>query len=128
MGGPFPAGHWGFRQPFLDHYRVVHDGVAMCGEARRLGRRVVVEDVRASDLFLGTPEMEVMEAAGVRAVQSTPLCARDGRLLGIFSTHWTEPHRPDDGTVRVLDLLAREAAHLLEHRQREEALRDADRR
>lgn len=54
--------------------------------------------------------------------------AHDGTLLGMFSTHWSDPHRPDEGTLQVLDLLAREASSLIEHRRREEALREADRR
>jgi signal transduction histidine kinase/CheY-like chemotaxis protein len=121
--------HRGFEQPFLDHFRVTRPAMAAaCGEAVRHGQRVVVEDVRESDLFHGTPDLAMLEAAGVLACQSTPLIARDGRLLGVFSTHWTEPHRPDEGTLRILDLLAREASHLIEDRQREEALREADRR
>lgn len=118
--------HRGFQQPFLDYFEVVQCGTAICGEALRLGMRVTVEDVLQSPLFLGTPMMAVMEAAGVRAIQSTPMRARSGMLLGMFSTHWAEPHRPDEGTLRILDLLARQAADLIEHRQREEALRKSE--
>ena len=32
----------------------------------------------------------------VRAVQSTPLMSREGKSLGMFSTHFKAPHRPDD--------------------------------
>jgi two-component system CheB/CheR fusion protein len=120
------AAHHGFQRPFLDHFSVLHEGPAVCGEALRRGERVIVEDVSRSSIFLGTPTMAVMEAAGVRAVQSTQVVSRDGRLLGMISTHWTEPHRPEESTLRLLDLLAREAGRLIEDRQREEALRKSE--
>lgn len=44
--------------------------------------RVIVEDVRKSPIFAGTPALEVMLAARARAVQSTPLVTRSARLLG----------------------------------------------
>jgi PAS domain S-box-containing protein len=114
--------HWGFEQPFLEHFGVVHEGPAVCGEAVRKRERMVVEDVGESPIFVGTPTMAVMRAAGVRAVQSTPITSREGRLLGVFSNHWTRPHRPDARVLRTLDLLARQAADLIEHHQREETL------
>jgi signal transduction histidine kinase len=119
----------GFEREFLDHFALVRDDdPAVCGQALRHGERVIVEDVLQSPIFLGAPTMEVMVAAGVRAVQSTPLRARDGSLLGMIATHWRKPHRPDAGAQRILDLLAREAADLIEHRRREEALRNSEAR
>src|SRR5262249_42407993 len=47
------------------------------------------------------------------AVQSTPLISRSGGLIGMLSTHFTRPHRPDDPTLQMLDMLAREAADLI---------------
>src|SRR5215471_485365 len=98
----------GFERDFLDFFAVVRRETGSCGTAMHSGERVVVEDVRKSPLFTGMAGA-VMEAAQVRAVQSTPLLGRGGNLLGIISTHWSEPHRPDDGALRMLDLLAREA-------------------
>ncbi len=119
--------HSGFQQPFLDSFAVVHDGEDICGQSVQLRSRVIVEDVRASPILVGRPALAVMEAAGVRAVQSTLLTARDGSVLGVVATHWTEPHHPDHSTLQMLDLLARGAADLIEHRQREEALQKANR-
>ena len=86
--------------------------------------RLIVEDVMHSPLFVGTPLAPMLQAAGVRAIQSTPILARDGRVLGAVSTCWTQPHRPDEGVLRIVDLLAREAADLIEHHEREHALRE----
>jgi signal transduction histidine kinase/PAS domain-containing protein/ActR/RegA family two-component response regulator len=115
----------GFQRPFLDHFDIVHDGPAVCSVAMHAGQRVIVDDVLHSPIFVGTPTMTVMEAAGVRAVQATPMMGRNGSLLGMVATHWRHPYQPDEGALQRLDLLVREAVHLIEHRQREQALRDA---
>jgi len=119
--------HRGFQPPFLAYFATVHDSPVACCEAMRRRTSVIVEDVSSSALFDG-PAMAVMEAAGVRAVQSTPMMSREGRLLGVFSTHWREPHPPVHDTLRPLEIIARQAADMIEHRQQEERLREANRR
>jgi PAS domain S-box-containing protein len=88
--------------------------------------RIVVEDVAHSGLDDATRAM--MAAHGVRSVQSTPMLARDGRLLGAIVTHWRERHRPDRGTLLLLDLLARLAADVVELRHREDTLIESEQR
>jgi two-component system CheB/CheR fusion protein len=44
----------------------------------------------------------------------------------MFSTHWKTPRRPDERTLRLLDLLARQAADIIERAQAEAALRAAN--
>jgi PAS domain S-box-containing protein len=119
----------GFDAPFLEFFAAVHDGHgSCCGAAKEKAARVIVEDVASSPIFSGTRNLEVMLAANARAVQSTPLVSRSGRLLGVFSTHFHAPHRPSERELRLLDLLARQAADLIETKQAEESLRVADRR
>jgi signal transduction histidine kinase len=43
----------------------------------------------------------------------------------MISTHWRHPHHPSERDLRMLDILARQAADLLERRQAEEALHKA---
>jgi PAS domain S-box-containing protein len=71
---------------------------------------------------------------GFRAAQSTPLISRAGRVLGMFSTHWKTRRELGERELRFLDLLARQAADLMERtegeaelRRQEQALRAADR-
>jgi PAS domain S-box-containing protein len=113
----------GFASPFLEFFNAVHDGQAACGTAMQSGGRVIVEDVAASPVFARTPALDVMLAAGALAVQSTPLVSRSGRLVGMFSTHYRTPRRPTERELRLLDLLARQAADAIERRQAETALR-----
>src|SRR6185369_10565563 len=52
--------------------------------------------------------------AGVRAVQTTPLVSRAGLLVGMISTHWRRSHHPRLQDLLLLDVLARQAADLIE--------------
>ena len=112
----------GSTPPFLEFFDAVHGEQAACGTALQRGERVIVDDVLKSPIFVGTPALEVMLAAGARAVQSTPLVNRSGRVLGMFSTHYQRaPQRPSERALRLLDILARQAADLIEHKQAEES-------
>jgi len=110
----------GFGARFLEFFEEVHDGIAACGSALQTGKRVIVEDVASSPVFAGTPALDAMLAAEARAVQSTPLVSRSGKVLGMFSTHYRRPQRPTDRELRLLDLLARQAADLIERKRGEE--------
>jgi GAF domain-containing protein len=108
--------HRGFDHPFLEYFDRVNEGDAPCGTALQRRSRVIVDDVVASPIFLGTNALEVMLDARIRAVQSTPLVGPSGRVVGVLSTHWRKPGRPDDRDLRLLDLLASRAGELVEQR------------
>ena len=59
-------------------------------------------------------------------MQSTPLMSRWGRMLGMISTHWREPHEPLERDLRLFDLLARQAADLIERARAEQQLRESE--
>ena len=119
--------HRGFERPFLDHFEMVQNDDSVCGLARERGERLIVEDVAASPV-LAPSAREAILAAGVRAVISTPLLTRSGRLLGILSVHFRTPHRSNAHDLRLLDLLARQAADLIENRLNDDALRASEAR
>ena len=92
-----------------------------CGVALDTGERVVVPDVETCDFMAGTQDLDFYRLSGIRAVQSTPLVSRDGRLVGMISTHWRVAHQPAARELRLLDVLARQAADLIERRRVEAA-------
>jgi GAF domain-containing protein len=73
-------------------------------------------------------DLELCLQTGIRAVQTTPLFSRSGALLGVFSTHWREPHELTGTEMRTLDILARQFADLMERKRLEEALSESERR
>jgi len=120
--------HRGFKEKFLGFFASIGKGQAACGEAAKRGERVVVEDIAESPIFIGKPELDVMLEAGVRAIQSTPLISRSCRLVGVLSTHYRVPCRPDERNLRLLDILARQVTDLIEGKQAQDALSDSEQR
>lgn len=118
----------GFMPTSSSHWEWVGKGCgSSCGEALRAGRRAVVTDVEACEFIRGR-DLEEYRASGIRAVQSTPLVSRSGQPLGMISTHWRRPHRPSEHDLRLFDVLARQAADLIERAQTEARLRDSEER
>jgi two-component sensor histidine kinase len=56
-------------------------------------------------------------------MQSTPLMSRGGEILGMISTHWRQPYSPQEQTLQHLDILARQAADLIERSLAEQRTR-----
>ncbi|WP_378957192.1 ATP-binding protein [Pelosinus sp. sgz500959] len=119
--------HSGFKKPFLDFFSTVHTGQAACGAAMKLKERVIIEDITQSPIFINTPSLDVMLDAGAWAVQSTPLYSRQGRLVGMLSTHYHTPSRPNDQDLQLLDVLARQSADIIERVQIETRIAHIDR-
>jgi len=53
-------------------------------------------------------------AAGVKAVQSTPLVGRSEAFLGMLPTHWASPHLPSSFDLARLDTFLRTVGDWLE--------------
>jgi PAS domain S-box-containing protein len=116
----------GFERDFLDHFRKVDDITSVCGRAIQAKGRVIVEDVQADPAF--EPHRQIAAAAGFRAAQSTPLFARGGRLLGMVSTHFRQPHRPSPRELELTDLYVSIAAEMIERTQFEDRLHRSEER
>ena len=114
------AGQVGFDEPFVKYFARVREATTSCGAAMRSRERVVVEDVTQHEIFVGKPTLNLLLDAGLRAVTSVPLISSSKRVLGMFSTYFGLSHRPSERELRLLDLLARQAADYLERRIAEE--------
>jgi len=101
--------------------RVRMESGSSCAAALRAGQRIIIPDLETSEVAAGTPDLTEYRRSNIRAVQSTPLVSRSGRLIGIISTHWRKPHQPAERDLRLIDVLARQAADLIERAQTEEA-------
>lgn len=93
-----------------------------CATAWRTGSRVLVQDVEICDFMISSGTESTFLQAGLHATQATPLYSRGGTLLGMISTHWLETFQPNEQQLRLLDVLARQAADLIERRQAEAEL------
>ena len=121
------AAQRGFEDTFLDHFReVAATDDSACAIALRTGQRYIVEDSELDATF--ARYRKEARAAGIRAMQSTPLVDRTGAPLGVFSTYFPEPRRPDERDLRQLDLYVSQAANFIERLNTEEALRESEAR
>lgn len=120
----------GFNQNAIKFWNWVDAGKdgSACSEAIRKGERIIVSNVDNCEFMQGTEDYLCCKQTGIRAVQSTPLYSRNGRIIGIISTHWSEPHQPLECELRHLDVLARQAADLIEHKRGEETLRENEKK
>lgn len=118
--------HRGFDQEFLEYFKSVPLGYSCCGAAMEERKRVIIKNVRTDERFSELAEIYVKH--GFTAVQSTPLFNSDGHLMGMFSTHFAEPHEPSERDLRVLDQIAQQAGRIIERTSAEQALRESEKR
>ena len=116
----------GFDDEFLAAINPVPIGVGACGTCLMRRERVVVEDVETDPVV--APYREAARRAGFRAVHSTPLVTRDGRIVGVLTTHFARPRRPTRRETHLIDLLARQAIEAIENARLFARLREQDRR
>ncbi|MEX3965313.1 ATP-binding protein [Paraburkholderia sp. EG286B] len=119
--------HCGFTLAAAEHWRIVQiDSTTSCGAAWARGERVIVPDAEAWPEFVGTADLDVYRETGIRSMQTTPLRARDGKLIGMLSTHWAVPWRPTERQLQLFDILANQAASLIERTRAEALLRERE--
>src|SRR3712207_4734692 len=116
----------GFGQRTMDYFhRVDASSNTSCGLALRTGKQAYFNfdpDSRDHAVRLHVED-------GVLSAQSWPLVSRSGKPIGMVSTHWGEPdHRLSERELRFLDLLARQAADLLDQRAAATELRESEER
>lgn len=105
---------------------VVPTAHSSCTAALKSGQRAVIPDFESWEEIANTEDLLAFRRAGIRSAQTTPLRSRDGSLLGMISTHWNEPHEPSERDLHLLDIIARQAADLLERTIREKRLRERE--
>ena len=121
--------HHGFTPESAEAFKWVRtDSGCTCGESLRTGTRTIAADVETAPFIAGRPGLEAYRQTGIRAVQTTPLFSRGGRLLGMISTHWRSPHTPAENDLRQFDILARQTADIIERIQTEDTLRESEER
>jgi len=102
----------GFGREFLRFFdRVKMQDGSACARAMEHSLPVVVQDVMADRGFLHS--LAIMERAGVRAVQSTPIKSSSGAFLGVLSTHFPGRHQPTKIEMRNVQHAAHMAADAL---------------
>lgn len=122
-------GHHGFTPEAAKFWAWVRaDSSCTCGMAITRRERVIASDVENTPFMADTPDREQLLKAGIRAAQTTPLLSRRGELVGMISTHWNQCHTPTERDLRLMDILARLAADLIERKTHDEEARRREER
>jgi len=110
--------HRNLPEEFLKFFlELSHETKTASTAALRCRSRVIIENVATEEVLLGTEAQRVLLNAGIHAVQSTPLLATTGEPYGTLTTHFRHNGRPTERALRFLDLLARQAGHVLQRFQ-----------
>jgi CheY-like chemotaxis protein len=104
----------GFPQEFMERYPTIQTNApTACARAFRGQERVVVENIHRDPDFSKLGDT-VCESFGFTAVQATPLRGRNGRRVGILSTHYDRPYSPPAEDLQTLDLYIQEAERVFD--------------
>ncbi|WP_432117657.1 SpoIIE family protein phosphatase [Streptomyces sp. bgisy032] len=99
------------------------EGVGSCGTAAHRRRHVAVGDIATDPLW--TDFRDLAARAGLAACWSTPILARDGRLLGTFALYHRTPRAPQDVDLALARAFADTAALAVERHHTERARQTA---
>jgi len=111
----------GFDQDFLDYFKEVNAGDnSACGLALKERKQIIVEDTEKE--WSGA-SVAIARKNEFRAVQSTPLFARDGSSIGMISTHFKTAGRPDELILKRMELYAAKAQSFIERTKNYEIIR-----
>ncbi len=117
---------WNFSRTIADRFQNVDaSSRTACGLALRTGQRAFVD---FADETADTG-CALLVDAGFQSALAIPLVSRTGKQLGMLNTHWhAAGHRSTERQLRFLDLIARQAADLIEQRQAQAILRASEER
>ena len=74
----------------------------------------VVEHFASARPDAESSDREAMRAAGVLAIQTTPLGSRSGKVVGLLSTYFRRVHQLPSHSLKLLELLALQCADAIE--------------
>jgi diguanylate cyclase (GGDEF)-like protein len=95
------------------------DGVSIgpkagsCGTAAYRREAVEVVDIATDPLWAGFSHLALRH--GLRACWSSPIMARDGRVIGTFAFYYDEPRAPRDAERRIVETCSHLCSIAIEH-------------
>jgi PAS domain-containing protein len=97
-----------------------------CGAAVTRREQIISADIAADPLYAGYED--AANAAGFRAVWSTPFFSQAGEALGTFALYSMTSRRPDAAQLELVDHATHLASVAVERHLTEVALRESERR
>ncbi|MHB8126189.1 MAG: PAS domain-containing hybrid sensor histidine kinase/response regulator [Desulfitobacteriaceae bacterium] len=111
----------------LNHFKHTLIGKRASGKAFKQRKRIIVDNVLHTTVYVETDRQAILDM-GIQTLQSTPMISSSGNVVGILSTHYTTLHQFEERELRMLDLLARQAADAIERIRAEETTQESEKR
>jgi diguanylate cyclase (GGDEF)-like protein len=89
--------------------------VGSCGTAAYLGEPVIVSDIENDPLWQDYKQLPL--PLGLKACWSTPIKARDGRVIGTFAFYFRAVRGPSDRERQIVDRCTHLCALVIEHEE-----------
>ena len=86
-----------------------------CGTAAFYGKQVIVEDIDTDPLWKDYKSFALVE--GLHSCWSTPIFGVDKELLGTFAIYYTEPRKPTEHDLQLIDEIVELTAAAIETRE-----------
>jgi signal transduction histidine kinase/ActR/RegA family two-component response regulator len=120
-------GH-GLSNRFLQYFACIDLETGTCGLSYKEKKRVIVEDITECPIFCDKPSLQYLLEENILCAQSTPLISSSGKFVGVINTSYPDQKQFSEREIRMLDMLARLAADVIEQTRVELALQESERR
>ena len=104
----------------------IGEGVGSCGTAAYRGERVIVEDIQHHPFWVGFRDLA--QQAGVQSCWSQPIKNNQDEVLGTFAIYNTQPTKPQDIEIELIESYANLAQLAIEHNRADRALIESEQR
>lgn len=111
----------GAAQSLPDRYNAVVNGIkagpiaGSCGTAAYFQKQVIVDDIANDPLWKEYKSYALVE--GLRSCWSTPIHSTTNELLGTFAIYYTEPRKPTEHDLTIIDEIVGLTASAIEARE-----------
>ncbi len=110
-----------FDETRIDDYPVLADAI-------RSGETLTIRDIETDPRLQPPQYQEVAKILGFRAAQFCPLVVRDGTVLGLLTTQFSQPHDLSEQDFQRLALFVRQATDFLERCRADDARKESEER
>lgn len=102
----------GFKSEFLQALQSQRDACNPRSACYERCERIIVEDVETNAEFANF--RQIARIGGIAAVHCTPLISSKGQVIGVLAIYFSHPYQPVERELRLMDLLTRQAADVIE--------------
>jgi GAF domain-containing protein len=107
------ATSFGLSKEFITHFSTVScDDGSVCGRALAKGETIIIDDLTTDRSFARHLNLALQN--NIRAVQSTPLIASSGKIVGMISVHFSAPKKIPKTRLQAFESFCQKAADKIE--------------